>query len=172
MLMQKIENFPDYYISDKGEIYSVRQNGFKRLKPGKTQTGYLQIVLRNKNKEKVRFSVHRLVAETFIPNPKNKPQVNHKNGNKADNRVENLEWCTASENQRHRYTILGHNNGGLKNKPVVQIKNGLVIAEYCSIMEAGKQTDISWQNIGNCCRKRKNNKTAGGFQWEFKLTNK
>lgn len=88
-----------------------------RLYPGKsllTETiveGYQRIVLM-KDAVKKRYMCHRLVAQEFIPNPENKPFINHINGNKADNRVENLEWCTQSENELHGYRILGNTMAG------------------------------------------------------------
>lgn len=85
--------------------------GLKRVKEGilKTFQGksgycYLNTTIQGKKKT---FLVHRMVAKTFIPNPENKPCVNHKDGNKANNRIENLEWCTYSENERHSHEVLG-----------------------------------------------------------------
>jgi DNA-binding transcriptional regulator YiaG len=89
-----------YKINEKGEVFSVFSN--RVIKPLlNKKCGRLQIKLRNNKWGRI----HRLVAETFIPNPKNLPQVNHKNGDKLDNRVENLEWCTAKENIQHSIRI-------------------------------------------------------------------
>lgn len=103
-----IEGFPDYQISNLGRIKS-----FTKYKDGKilnnylTQYGYVGCLLKNKDgKSKNRF-VHRLVAIAFIPNPHGYPQINHKNGIRSDCRVDNLEWCTASQNMRHAYDVLG-----------------------------------------------------------------
>src|SRR5699024_1348986 len=108
------------------------------------------------------FPVHRLVAMAFIPNPDNKPQVNHINGNKKDNCVKNLEWCTSSENNLHAYKT-GINKGskpwlgktGFQNAtsiPVSQIdlNTGNVIATFGSMQEAGRITGCSPQKIGQC----------------------
>ena len=97
-----------YYATEDGDIFStnnsIRGESMKQLKSRVNNCGYLQIMLGNngglKFKNKL-CSIHRLIATTFISNPENKPQVNHKNGNKSDNRVENLEWSTASENIQH-----------------------------------------------------------------------
>lgn len=104
--------------SDCGKIRSLERfietsHGVKRLMKGTVKkeldngNGYMYIRINKEGKSK-HFYVHRIIAETFIPNPENKPQVNHRNGIKDDNRVENLEWCTVQENQRHKWDVLGY----------------------------------------------------------------
>ncbi len=97
-----VSNFPDYQVSNHGRVKNKKTD--KILKPYPTR-GYLRIGLYDETGRKCKL-VHRLVAEAFIPNPKNKPAVNHINGCKTDNNVTNLEWSTASENLYH-----AHNNG-------------------------------------------------------------
>ena len=116
-MLKAIEDFEGYFISNDGRVYcnlgkGNRKNGktvpLYEIKPRPGKNGYSRIYARqtSTNMRKDLY-VHRLVAKYFIPNPMNKPQINHKNCDRSDNRVENLEWCTSKEN--NAYTLLvGH----------------------------------------------------------------
>lgn len=97
---KQITNYPNYYISDRGDIVSYHKYTPIKCKPVKTQKGYLRIGLYKNNVCKIHF-VHRLVAKEFLQRIVGKHWVNHKNGIKSDNRVDNLEWCTMEENMTH-----------------------------------------------------------------------
>lgn len=174
----QIKDFPEYYVTDTGDVYShnyKRTGVTKKLHTQPHKNGYLSVSL-HKNKKEYRKQVHRLVAEAFIPNPENKPQVNHKNGNKRDNRAENLEWATPHENMKHACSVLGfrpHKSqlGKLgKESPlskiVLQIKKGIVVAEFFGTNEAGRKTGLKQPSICNCCNGKQ--KTCGGFVWQYK----
>ena len=95
-----------YEIDEDGNIYGIVHNSSRRIgvkKPYVNRGGYLRINLYDANGKAQKHYIHRLVAQTFIPNPKHKKEVNHKDGNKLNNNVNNLEWCTRSENQRHAF---------------------------------------------------------------------
>jgi hypothetical protein len=173
-----IEGFPNYYVTDTGDVYSrtITNNWrIKKMRPQIMPSGYLKVNL-CKNSIKTTKHVHRLVAEAFIPNPENKRQVNHKNGDRMDNRVSNLEWCSASENIKHSYDVLHRKNprsmlgrkgkGNPRSIPVQQILNGVVVAEYENAVDAEDKTGICKTSIRNCCRGGA--KTARGFEWKYK----
>ena len=134
-IWKNIENYEGYQISNFGNVKSLSKkikckNGFrttkeKILKLKKSKQGYLSIQLKNKGNF---FSVHRLVALAFIDNPENKLQVNHINGIKHDNRIDNLEWCNQSENQIHAYVNKLqipslHNRPNGENQGLSKLKN-------------------------------------------------
>lgn len=103
-MIKDIPGFEMYYAADRaGNIYSVRGN--KRLRPSKGRDGYLKVTF-SINNERFTRQVHRLVAQTFI-GPANGHEVNHKNGIRSDNRLENLEWLSRNDNQKHAFRELG-----------------------------------------------------------------
>lgn len=105
-IWKNIAGYEGYQVSSLGNVRSLRRKTPHVLKPCRNlHSAYLQVWLFKKHRKKDQLFIHRLVAKAFVPNPENKPQVNHVNGNKFDNRAENLEWVTASENQRHAVAI-------------------------------------------------------------------
>lgn len=124
-----LKGYSSYYITPCGKVYSTLGTKLKLLKPGIKSAGYRFVGLTNDLNERKYEMVHRLVANQFIPNPENKPTVNHKNGNKADNHVENLEWCTFSENSIHAIES-GLAHSGLKSCKSKLNKNQLLEIFY------------------------------------------
>lgn len=138
-----------YVVSTEGVIYNTETN--KPLIPETTNRGYQRVLIYYNGKRK-HYAVHRLVAETYLPNPKQYPEVNHKNGDKTNNTVYNLEWCTASYNVRHSYDT-GLNYAGEKNSNAsmsneVAQKIAQCLAENkLTITEISNLTDVSRRAI-------------------------
>ena len=147
------ENF--YQVSDSGLVRNKSTGDI--LKPS-TSGGYAHIELRygiNKN-----ASVHRLVAEAFIPNPFNFRCVNHIDENKLNNHVENLEWCTYQYNATYGKGALQ------RNSRVIQFDMaGNALSIWESIKDASEKTNVLYQGISACCRGK--TKSAGGYMWSY-----
>lgn len=153
-----------YEINKKGEIRRIgypnknENNTYYNKLPFKLKLhhdkdGYFRVSLNNGNKKKMKY-VHRLVCQTFLDNPNNLPQVNHKNGIKDDNRLENLEWCSRSENIQHRIKVLGIRlTNNCKSKKVGQFtKDGQLIKIYPSAKQVARETGFSQGHVSEVCR--------------------
>ena len=153
-----------YQVSNYGRVKRFFQKGKERMLKGKKdKDGYVEIVL-SKDSEKRYFRLHRLVAEAFILNVENKPEVNHKDKNKLNNTSANLEWVTTAENIRHSF-LLGRN---VHVKAVLQYtKNMELVAEFASQKEASEKACVKQSNISSCCNGRL--KTVGGYIWRYKV---
>ena len=150
---------PDYQISTFGRIMSCKYKNTKLLTPSKKETGYLEIGLSYKTNKRKWFLVHRLVLSVFNPIPNmDKMEVNHKDENKSNNRLENLEWVTSFENCNY-----GTRNDRLKEKQgmrVMCVETGVV---YSSEKEASMLTGTCHSSISNVLNGKR--KKAGGCHW-------
>ena len=177
---KRIKETKNYYVSNYGNVKTSNYNHTNKekiLKPIKYNNGYLYVNINGKIR-----AIHRLVAETFILNPYSKPQVNHKDGNKLNNKLDNLEWVTARENTIHALKnglINTRTEKTLKAKRIqvrklieknkIRIKqyskDGIYINTYNSIIEASKYTNSNSTHISLCAKGKQ--KTCGGYIWKY-----
>ena len=171
----KVKGFELYSVSDQGNVRNDKTGCI--LKGGLDTYGYPQVIL-CKNGSRYGRKVHRLVAEAFIPNPDNKPQINHVDGNKQNNAASNLEFCTNQENQTHFWRYLNneqnrvnrsnsHKGKGLLSdnpnaKSVIRLEDGKV---FKTLKEAALETGIRYTDISQVCNGKR--KTSGGYHWSF-----
>ena len=154
--MKDIKGYEGIYgITSCGKVWSYRNECF--LKPIDNGTGYLQVILHKDGKVKNHY-VHRLVAEAYLPNPENLPQINHRDENKTNNCLQNLEWCD------HKYNINYGTRTEKTKKPILQYDlDGNFIREWSSATDVGKELQA---NIWCCLRGR--TKSAYGYKWKYK----
>ena len=171
---EKVPGFDGFYeISNMGKVRSLtrfRGNGNGgyyqkgRILLGWISGGYKTFCICFLGSRKF-FQLHRMLAIVFIPNPENKPCINHKNGKKLDNRLKNLEWVTYAENNKHAYDI-GLKEGSDKRAVIQYDLNGRFIQEFDSAMRASKVTGILRQHIVRHLSGKR--PTAGYFLWKYK----
>lgn len=177
-----------YQISSFGNVksldrYIINKNGDKQYFPGKYLTqgisdNYLKVILSKNNKQRT-FRVHILVARAFIPNPENKPEVNHIDGNKKNNKVNNLEWNTRSENEFHAYrnglakpsnkqkqAVAKYAKENYSKKVVQYSLNGEFIKEWNSMHDVWRELGIRPSYICRCCKGLRNQ--TYGYIWKYK----
>ena len=169
-----------YQVSNLGKVKSLnykRGKHEKEIKQALNSRGYLEVGLFNGKVKTHR--VHRLVAQTFIPNPENKDEVNHIDGNKKNNTVNNLEWNTSKENIHHAwenklicFSKESRKKAGIsRQKPCLQYdKNNHLIKRWDSLKQASKELGICKSTISMCLNGRY--ETAGGYVWKFDIKNK
>ena len=168
---REIPGYEGYYeASTLGRIRSVSRDAIGRWGTCQRRPTILSQTPNSNGYMQVRFSIHgqkskplahRLIATTFLPNPDGLPQVNHKDGDKANNCAENLEWCTASDNAKHRVHVLGKQTGRAK-RPVICVDTGTI---YESSHHAARALGLNQGNILQVCNGEYNR--AGGYHFKF-----
>lgn len=172
-IWKPIYGYENYQVSNTG---LVKNNSSWKVLNKNTIGKYHGVTLCKSSQHRKMQLIHRLVAKAFIPNPDNKPQINHIDGNKLNNHVSNLEWCTASENSIHSYklglsTPSKNNLGNFGAKAhrrravIAYKKNGEFVGNYPTIRQAAKVFNISEGSIWNCINGR--SKSGFGFIWKY-----
>ena len=153
-----------YQVSNQGRVKSLKQGKERILKPRVEGSGYFFVDLYKNNESKM-CKVHRLVALTFIPNPNNLPEVNHKDEDKTNNSVENLEWCSSKYNSN--FGTRTQRQAEKISKTVFQYtKTGEFVKEWKSTHDIERNLGYSKGNISSCCRGKY--KSAYGYVWKYK----
>ena len=156
-----------YEVSDQGRVRSIKFGKERILKPGRNTCCYLQVNLCKNGEKKKNLLVHRLVAQTFIPNPDNLPEVNHKDEDKDNNSVQNLEWCDRKYNINY-----GNRNQMVSIKlsqPILQYtKSGEFVREWKSTYDVERNLGYFHNSISYCCNGKL--KSAYGYVWKYKDT--
>lgn len=169
MIWKDIKGYEGLYqVSDEGNIRRIYKDGKTKLLKNRPSANYYTVCLSDKCQKKT-CAVHRLVAETFLDKPEGKTEVNHKDGNKLNNRVENLEWVTQRENCLHSMYQLNKNPFG---KPPRKVKcidpiTDTIIAEFKSVTDASRSIGkmSARASITNVCQGYQ--QTAYGYKWEY-----
>ena len=148
-----------YAVTSCGRVWSYKRQKF--LKPSADKDGYFQVSLHKNGKRKT-YKVHRLVAEAYIPNTNNLPQINHKDECKTNNCLQNLEWCNAKYN--NNYGTHNERSANSRKIPILQYDlNGNFIREWSSAADVGREVK---SNICHCLNGDR--KTAYGYKWIYK----
>lgn len=158
---KQVLEHPNYEVNSKGEIrHKIRKH---ILKPRSNKGGYMYVNFKINGKN-TNFAVHRIVANAFLPNPNGYIEVNHKDYDKTNNCIKNLEWVSSSINKKHAF--LKQENRDSRAKGVNQFsKDGKFIKTFSSVTEAAKEMNCCVSAISNCCLGR--TKTSQGFRWSF-----
>lgn len=171
-IWKDIKGFPNYMVSTMGRVKSIERIDWrgrhlkeKILKPRKNRCGYSYVNLYYNSTEYISKTVHRLVAEAFIPNPDNLPQVNHINEDKTDNRVENLEYCTAQYNNTYGTHIERQKINRAIPISQYDLAGNLIRVWFGGVSEVGRELDINPSNLSACILQRKGRKTCNGSKW-------
>lgn len=150
---EPIKDFESYKVSSDGRV--VNSSG-KLLLQKPNKKGYLKVWLYNKAVKHKQFFVHRLVAQAFIPNLENFPMINHKDGNRKNNKIDNLEWCDNAYNQRYSRAL----------KVIQYDINGILLKTWDALSDIERELGISTTNISKCCKGHI--KTLNGFIFLYK----
>lgn len=154
-----------YQISDEGHVRRILKNGTKTLKD---RDGLYHTVSLSNKCEKKTFAIHRLVAEHFLERPDGATEVNHKDGNKHNNHVSNLEWVTQAQNRSHAMKELGrHPFGKAPRKVKCYDPDGNFVKEYESVSEASRAVGTAYSRVGITMACKGEYKTAYGYRWEY-----
>lgn len=190
-IWKEIEGFDNYQISSLGRVKNIKFDRY--VKPLLDNKGYLTVNLYKDGKMK-HLTLHRLIAIAFIPNPENKPCIDHINTDRSDNRIENLRWCTQKENHNNPLSIVNHGNAssgrvvseeqkknqsekmkgrfkGVRksSKKIIQLTlDGIFVREWDAIKDAAESLGVSSPAIWNCLNGKCQVKSIKGFKWEYK----